>query len=79
MSRSIDPNNPLGKTDEAAALCASELACAVADAWVRHPRSWDLDVPVGISRSFSEKLDRLEVATRSSKLRTALPLKKTKR
>lgn len=79
MSTSIDPDAPLGTSNEAVALCASEIACAVADAWVRHPRSWDLDAPVGISKSFSTALNRLEAITRKSKLRTELPKARAKR
>src|SRR5712671_3326825 len=57
------------EVSEAAALCASPIACAVADAWVPIAASG-----LGMDRALAEVLDALECATRTSPLRKVSPL-----
>jgi len=52
---------------ETAALCQSEIACAVADAWQTHRHFM-----MGRTALY-DALNRLEEATRSSSLRKAKP------
>jgi hypothetical protein len=54
-------------------LQSSELACDIADAWVKHPTSWDLGHKIGISKEFARTLDRLELITRPSAMRKVRP------
>lgn len=50
------------------ALCASEIACAVADAWVPIKLSG-----LGMDRTLAAALDRLESVTRPSAMRKVRP------
>jgi hypothetical protein len=63
---------------ESDALCASEIACAVADAWIVLGRSGWAAVLRGVVRTekaaaLGAALNRLELATRSSPLRKVRP------
>jgi hypothetical protein len=58
---------------EALDLGASEIACAVADAWAaQRPREFGHSHP-GLTSALIEALDRLEAVTRASALRKVRP------
>ena len=61
----------IANVSEADALCASPIACAVADAWGRwtFERNNIPDVPA----VFADALDAIELATRPSPLRKVKP------
>lgn len=63
----------VASSDEERGLCASEIACAVADAWAAVPALTQRDGLEGMSPEFMAALDRLEAATRGSALRKVRP------
>jgi hypothetical protein len=64
----------MSPTPENVALCASPIACAVADAWCADETmvggdQWNVEIAPGLARA----LDALELATRESPLRKVKP------